>query len=123
MKITLPGIPPTYNQFIGNHNSPRIYNKKKKNWLAIMGEALGDTYEKIPGEVEISILYVFSDHRRRDLDNYSGKFLMDALVHYGVISDDSYRVVSKLTLQAMVGDEPHTVITITPVGHNKGGGK
>ncbi len=41
----------------------------------------------------VSITYHFSDRRRRDPDNYSGKFILDALVREGVIRDDSFDCV------------------------------
>ncbi len=39
---------------------------------------------------EVHIHYYFSDNRRRDPDNYSGKMILDGLVSTGIIVDDSF---------------------------------
>ena len=36
------------------------------------------------------VRYHFRDHGRRDPDNYTPKFLLDALVHGGVLTDDDF---------------------------------
>ena len=38
----------------------------------------------------VTLRYRFPDTRRRDPDNYSGKFILDGLVRAGVLQDDSF---------------------------------
>ena len=42
----------------------------------------------------VHITYYFKDKRRRDPDNYSGKMLLDPLVREGILTDDSFKVVT-----------------------------
>ena len=43
---------------------------------------------------EVRIVYYFRDNRRRDPDNYSGKFLIDSLRHAGILADDDAKSIS-----------------------------
>lgn len=50
----------------------------------------------------VNIKYYFTDNRRRDPDNYSGKMILDGLVRAGIIADDSFFVID-LQLSAEFG--------------------
>lgn len=47
-------------------------------------------------EATIIIAYHFKTHVRRDPDNYSGKFILDALTHNKFIKDDSFKEIDLL---------------------------
>lgn len=65
--------------------------------------------------VTVSIQYQFPDRRRRDPDNYSGKMLLDGLVHAGILQDDSFGCI-QLELSASNAKEPSTMIKIKKIG-------
>lgn len=65
--------------------------------------------------VGVLIEYQFQDNRRRDPDNYSGKFILDGLTKGGIIRDDSFQHIS-LTVRAKPTPGPaETTITIREV--------
>jgi Holliday junction resolvase RusA-like endonuclease len=76
-----------------------------KAWrLAAVAYAL-DVLEALPfpweplSEAEVSVVFIVPDNRRRDWDNAiaARKPLMDGLVDAGVLTDDSNRVVKRLS--------------------------
>ena len=62
----------------------------------------------------VRIKYYFTDRRRRDPDNYSGKMILDGLVRAGIISDDSFLCID-LQLQAVYDKGGYTEIFIEEV--------
>jgi len=62
------------------------------------------------------IRFIMPDKRRRDLSN-SAESVMDALVKAGIIEDDCWQVVKKLTLDCQIvnKDTCGAEITITPI--------
>lgn len=77
------------------------YTKTKKEWKILVRSALSEIPEKPYHFSVVKIHYVFPDRRRRDPDNYSGKMLLDPLVEYGVLEDDTFTNV-KLELSAEI---------------------
>ena len=60
----------------------------------------------------VTIIYYFKDRRRRDPDNYSGKFILDGLVRSRIIEDDCFSCID-LYLRGNVDKEnPRTEILI-----------
>ncbi len=116
MKIIINEIPPSNNKFMGNSNSYHIYGNLKKQWDMLLRLAIGRDKPKQPIDKSIvTIKYYFGNNRRHDPDNYSGKLLLDPLVKYGIIKDDSFKHIS-LKLEADYDKEnPRTEITITEV--------
>lgn len=115
MKITVHGIPPSNNEFLGNSRSFNIYRKKKEEWHWLIKSALKKKPEKPMGKAIVHIHYFFKDGRRRDPDNYSGKMLLDPLVREGVLQDDSFKHV-ELRLSAGVDKlNPRTEIEIIEI--------
>ena len=115
--ITLDEIPPTNNKYMGNLRNFNEYRHEKERWHLMIRAALcGVQKPSAPWEKAIvSITYYFGDNRRRDLDNYSGKMLLDPLVREGIIVDDSFQHI-KLELAAFVDKrEPRTEIQIRRV--------
>lgn len=101
LKIIIDDFPPSNNVFVGNQRSYRYYGKEKKKWEKMVLSSLPRKLPKKPLEkVKVNIHYIFPDKRRRDLDNFSGKFLLDPLVHKKIIKDDCYQILTNLNLSA-----------------------
>lgn len=100
--LVVEDVPPSNNVFLGKKGTNWKYNRIKKEWdnkikTALIGVIPKEPYRK----ARVHIHYTFPDRRRRDPDNYAGKMILDPLVKYGVITDDSFKVV-KLELSAEV---------------------
>lgn len=107
-------IPPSNNRFLGK-NRRFEYNKEKKDWAFKVNQSI----HKLPKEpltrAKVHIHYVFPDNRKRDPDNYSGKFILDPLVKAGVLIDDSFKVV-RLELSCVVEKgKKQTYVFVTEV--------
>lgn len=89
IRIEVPGIPPSLNDLKRMHYHQ--WNRTKKEWadrIAIVarGKRPSQPFEK----AICTLTYHFPDKRRRDPDNYSGKFILDPLVAEGFLVDDSF---------------------------------
>ncbi|MCH5186817.1 MAG: RusA family crossover junction endodeoxyribonuclease [Oscillospiraceae bacterium] len=115
MKIVVNAIPPSNNKFIDNSHSFNVYRREKQKWHWLIKAAIT---EKPPEPIEkaiVRITYFFPDRRRRDPDNYSGKFILDPLTREGIIADDDFKHV-RLELAAEVDRlNPRTEIEIVEV--------
>lgn len=110
MKITIPEIPPSDNKFKGRQNVWE-YREQKKRWKEMvfwLCKKHKESFEK----AEVKITYFFPTRRRRDPDNYSGKFILDGLTEAGIIKDDSFSCIRLV----LVGDydkaNPRTEVEI-----------
>ena len=114
-KVSVLKIPPSNNQFMGNSHSYIPYHKQKTEWHWLIKAAIKEKPKEPLQKAVVTITYYFPDRRRRDPDNYSGKFILDPLVSEGVLSDDSFSVVT-LVLKADVDKRnPRTEITVEAV--------
>lgn len=87
--IIVPDTPPSNNQFMGRENRWR-YQELKKKWAVLMRASM-TWMPKVPiTKARVHIHYTFPTRGRRDPDNYSGKMILDPLVTYGIIADDSF---------------------------------
>lgn len=125
VKITIEDIPPSNNRFLGKKGMNWEYSKFKKMWAKRIKNALDNTYPDISedkpfSKATVHIHYIFPDKRRRDPDNYSGKMLLDPLVTYGVIEDDTF---NNVTLKISAETEPKTRRTIIEVEKDEKSGK
>ena len=78
IKLIIEDVPPSNNNYMGNSNKYYVYNSQKKKWKQIVFSSLSGVIPTKPlNKVKISIHYIFPDKRKRDLDNYSGKFILD----------------------------------------------
>lgn len=113
MKIIVYEIPPSNNKYLGNSHSHFMYKEEKERWYMLIRAALKEK-PKVPYETAIvTITYFFPDKRRRDPDNYSGKFILDSLVMEGVIVDDSFEHISlKISKGGVDKSMPRTEITV-----------
>lgn len=115
MKITLNGVPPSLNRFAGRENS-REYRTAKDTWTRIAWAAArqaGAGRSPPPHKALVAIIYHFSDRRRRDPDNYCGKFLLDGLTKARAIVDDSFDHIRLLLDQGDPAERPWTEVTVT----------
>jgi len=93
-KITLP-FPPSVNHYW----SHRVIGNRVCTYLTNAGRAFKDTVAravllchgqlKLSKPLAVRVILHAPDGRRRDLDNYGGKALLDALTGAGVWEDDS----------------------------------
>lgn len=111
MKIIVNDIPPSNNQYMGNSHSFQAYRRKKEEWHWKVKAAIKERPERPYERARITITYFFKDKRRRDPDNYSGKFILDALTKEGIIADDSFDVIDLLVKKGGVDkNNPRTEI-------------
>lgn len=103
MTIVLPFIPPSLNRVAGR--GPYNYRQAKAETTEqVRLLCLNQRPEKPIDKADVTIRYYFPDRRRRDPDNYSGKFLLDGLTKAGVIVDDSF---SHITLRLEARCDPN----------------
>ena len=115
IKIVVPKIPPSMNNFLGNSHNYHNYAMEKKKWFRYILEAadMNSIPKKPYGRVNIYITYFFPNSIRRDRDNYNGKFLMDPLVKIHLLKDDDFRVIEKQVIKAALDRKnPRTEIVI-----------
>lgn len=114
MKITLKGVPPSLNRFNGRQNTWE-YRKLKESWTnaaAWAARAVGAGKAPPPEKALVIITYHFRDSRRRDPDNYSGKFLLDGLTRAGAIKDDDFGHIDLMQKQGQPSRTPYTEVEI-----------
>ena len=110
MIITIPRLHPSINEWKKWHYHK--YNKIKKSWAEEMFY-ITRGMKGIEGKVEVTVRYYFKDKRKRDLDNYSPKFILDALVHANIIEEDNSSIVTRLSVEILHDKEnPRTGILI-----------
>lgn len=117
MKITINDIPPSLNLFAGRQNNWQ-YRHVKQKWTEMVAWSAKAEKKKqsweCPKLATVGIVYYFPDKRRRDPDNYCGKFVLDGLTRAGIIEDDCFSSIV-LTLQGRVDKEnPRTEIFVHP---------
>ncbi len=104
---------PSLNDYIGICRQNRYKSAKmKKNIESDIGMFIG-RLPKLSPPVIIHFHWIESD-RRRDLDNiaFAKKFVLDALVKFGKIPDDSSRYVSGFTDSFEYADETKLILFI-----------
>lgn len=110
MIYTIPFIPPSNNKFIGRRNNWE-YRKVKAEWEQLISWYCQEKPKKPYKKAIVTITYTFNDNRRRDPDNYSGKFILDGLVKAGIIEDDSFDNIILILRKTKKGKEK-TVIGV-----------
>lgn len=89
--LQVPFIPPSLNEWSRWHWA-RQHQYKKDLYNAVRMLALAAKLPKYD-KATVQIVYYFSDRRRRDKDNYNGKFLLDSLRQAEVILEDNSEVL------------------------------
>lgn len=112
--IVLPFLPPSLNRVAGR--GPYNYRQAKERFTEQVRMNCLNYRPKTPiNRATVTIRYYFPDKRRRDPDNYSGKFLLDGLTKAGIIADDSFNHIT-LRLEAYCDpDRPRTEIIVEEV--------
>lgn len=122
IKLIINDIPPSNNKFMGRgtrYVQSIQYQEEKQKWewlvLAAVKKAkvIKGVRLALPfAHAEVKITYYFKDKRRRDPDNYSGKFLLDGLVRAGIIKDDSFSNIDLILKGNVDKENPRTEIEI-----------
>ena len=112
MKIVVNDIPPSNNKFLGKQTHTAVYQKLKREWHWKIKAEISDRPKKPLEKAIIRITYFFKDRRRRDPDNYSVKFILDALVSEKIIADDNFNVISLWIFGKVDKDNPRTEIEV-----------
>jgi len=96
--IIVEATPPSNNKFIGRTNKFE-YQRYKKTWAMLVRSGMKDIPKEPFERSKVHIHYTFPTRTRRDPDNFSGKMILDPLVSYGIIADDSFKKI-ELVLSA-----------------------
>ena len=110
-KYSIAAIPPSNNKFIGKNQRWR-YQDEKKKWARVIQLFCVPRPREPLKKSRVTIIYYFKDRRRRDPDNYSGKFILDGLVRSGIIIDDSFDCIDLYLRGNVDKDNPRTEILI-----------
>lgn len=111
----IPCIPPSNNKYLGNGTKGTNfkYQYEKKQWAEIIAYTCRPKPPYPIARATVTLHYFFKDARRRDPDNYSGKFILDGLVKADILQDDSFAVID-LVLKADIdpSKKGYTVIEV-----------
>ena len=114
LKYTIPDIPPSNNQYIGQ-NKRWQYANAKKEWA----QTVAIYCRPIPNcpivSAVVTLTYHFADRRRRDPDNYSGKMILDGLVSCGILKDDSFDNIELKIRKGEPSKKPYTEIEVEDI--------
>ncbi len=105
-------IPPSNNKYIGR-NARWAYQSEKKRWAQLIQYGCMPKPKKPLEKAVVELTYFFKDKRRRDPDNYSGKFILDGLRQAGVIADDSFSNIELRLKADFTKEKAATCIKIT----------
>ena len=96
--LTLP-FPPSTNTIWRNVNGRTLLSRRGREFRREVGLHVGMQHKGEPLEGRLSVLVLLTppDRRKRDIDNYGGKAVLDALTHAGVWLDDEQ--VDELIIQ------------------------
>ena len=112
MKIIVQDIPPSNNEYMGNSHNFNKYRNEKQKWHWMIKAAIKKKPAKPYVKATVELLYFFKTRVRHDPDNYSGKFILDALVSEGILKDDSFNNITLILKADYDKENPRTDITI-----------
>ncbi|MGV8149679.1 MAG: RusA family crossover junction endodeoxyribonuclease [Alkaliphilus sp.] len=114
--IVIPEIHPSLNEWARKWHYKKIA-KEKKRWNEMVRLVSLATRTKKPlTSVEIDITYFFKDKKRRDRDNYTPKFILDGIVHAGIIKDDDFETIKRQNIHSGFDSKnPRTEVTIREI--------
>lgn len=92
---TLPFPPSVNGLFNGGSSQQRFKSKRYKEWLKSCPEL---REMNINEPVSVEYIFTFPDKRDRDLSNFC-KAPEDFLVNSNVLTDDNYKIVTKVLLR------------------------
>ena len=112
-RYTIPSVPPSNNEYIGRDNRWK-YQEIKKQWALLVAAYCRPRPHAPLEHASVTLVYCFGDNRRRDLDNYSGKMILDGLVKAGIIRDDSFERID-LTLRRVYDGAKRTEVIVEEI--------
>jgi Holliday junction resolvase RusA-like endonuclease len=121
-KVVIEGRFPSMNEFINaNRTHKQKGNKMKQQSQDDISWQLLQQYRKLHIDKPIKLHYTFYEpNKKRDLDNISGYFhkvFQDALVHCGIIMDDSWHYISGYSDTFLIDNKkPRIEVIIEEVG-------
>lgn len=124
-KVVIEGNFPSMNEFIdANRRSKGKWNKGnklKQESQNLISWQLLQQYKKLRIDKPVKLFYTFYEpNKKRDLDNISGYFhkvFQDALVHCGIIHNDSWHYIIGFSDEFMVDNKrPRVEVVIQEVG-------
>lgn len=114
IRIVIPDVPESQNQMYMNKLHYHQRSQEKKRWEQYV--RMFSTAVRPPRALHkatITLRYWFPTNKRRDPDNYSGKFILDGLVKSGIIMDDSFEHIKLLIEKGGVDKKfPRTEIIV-----------
>lgn len=115
--IEIPMKMPSINTYINACRRNRYYAAKMKNDLEDDIIVFVSKLPRFDKPVKISFSWI-ENNKRRDLDNVSSskKFILDAMVKCGVLTDDNRRCVTAFSDSFSYGKEAKVILTIEEVG-------
>ena len=114
--LTLPTVPPSFNEYTRWHWTKR--KREKDAFRTLVWGYLNEPGNCCPrgfDEAEIRAVLMFTEDRRRDSDNFGAvlaKWLQDVLVQQRVIPDDTADRCTCYPPKIVLGRKPMTVITL-----------
>lgn len=117
--LTIPGTLPGCNEYIGACRRHRhIGAKVKRTTQDIIGWAIKAAKLKpMAGKVDVRFRWV-EPNMRRDKDNirFAAKFILDALVEYGVLVNDNWTYIGAMSDEFSVSKaQPRVVVELEEV--------
>lgn len=116
----IPLVPPSNNKYIGNGGQSKNleYQAEKRQWAGYINIFCRPKPPKALDKAKVTLHYFFKDNRRRDPDNYSGKFILDGLVRAGILQDDSFAVIDlELKADKDTDKKGYVIVTIEKKGN------
>jgi|LSQX01.3.fsa_nt_gb Holliday junction resolvase RusA-like endonuclease len=98
-----------------NRAEATTYSAVRDEWFAYIASALRGEGAAGLETFDRAIVWIgmyFPDARVRDLDNYTTKFILDALVALGVLQDDNHSRVSLITTGEVDQSYPRTEVFV-----------
>ena len=99
------------NEIIGAARNNRFGSaSQKKSQMQIVTDAIiaDEVFRKLRFEKKVNIYVSFIEKSsRRDIDNITSanKFILDSIVNYGILIDDSQKYVTKIVSEVFVDKE------------------
>lgn len=110
------------NEIIGAARNNRFGSaSQKKSQMQIVTDAIiaDEVFRKLRFEKKVNIYVSFIEKSsRRDIDNITSanKFILDSIVNYGILIDDSQKYVTKIVSEVFVDKEnPRIEVTLEEV--------
>ena len=108
-----------------NRAEPSTYQQVRKFWFTCIQKTIQENEKKLAGlktfaRALVWITIFFPDARVRDVDNFTAKFINDALVALRVLEDDDHSRVAMILEGRVDRDNPRTeILVVENVGQLK----